>query len=167
VERAEQEVVARRARRVVWAFRTLVYGGAAIAAAVLLTGSGDERRPTFLEGSTAQGRPFSLQLEDGRPTHLGTTIEQTCNNGLAWPACWWSFDGKTTRFRFADGRLTVREKLSRDYGEGEVGERNYTLEARIADGRVAGTMRLIENVTWSGGRYVCESGDVTFFAGAG
>jgi hypothetical protein len=156
----DTEIDARRARRVVWAFRLLAYGGAAIAAALLLTGGGDEGT-TFLDGRTSQDEPFTMELEDGRPTHLGVALLHSCG----WRVRWWSFDGKTTRFRFDDGRLVVRERITRDYGNGEVGERNYSLEARIADGRVTGTMRVVENVTAGRGTYVCESGDVSFSAG--
>ncbi len=63
--------------------------------------------------------------------------------------------------RFDGDELSVREKLTRRYDSGAVGERNYSLEARVADGRVTGTMRVIEDL----GSYVCESGDVTFSAG--
>jgi hypothetical protein len=105
-----------------------------------------------------------MELEEGRPVNLGTTLLQSCAGGEPWAARWWSFDGKTARFRFDDGRLIVREKLRREYDNGDVGERNYTLEATVADGRVTGTMRLIENLDASGAFYVCESGEVSFSA---
>jgi hypothetical protein len=166
VERAEQEVVARRARRVLWAFRMLFYGGAALAALLLLTAGGNDERPAFAEGRTSQGQVFTMQLDDGRPASLGTHFSATCNPTLDWHARWWSFDGKTARFDFDDGVLCVREKLTRDYRDGWIGDRDYRLEARVDDEGVSGTMRYVETLRY-GNRagYVCESGDVSFSAG--
>ena len=73
---------------------------------------------------------------------------------------WWSFDGDRP-LRYDGDKLVVREKVTRRYDDGTVGERNYSLEARLADGRVTGTMRVVEDL----GSYVCESGDVSFSAG--
>ena len=162
MERAEQEVVARRLRRVLWGFRVLFYGGAAIAAALLLTAGGEEP-PSFAEGRTSQNQAFTMRFENGRPVSLGTHLAATCSDGGRWSARWWSFDGRTARFHFEDGVLRVREKLAREYDNEWTGERHYTLEARVDDEGVSGTMRLVENLRHpSGTAYVCESGDVTF-----
>jgi hypothetical protein len=147
--------------RPLWIVRLILYPALAGLAALLLMGGGDDDGPTYLEGWTSQDRRFTMELDDGRPVHLGTMLVQSCNGGEPWPARWWSFDGRTAHFQFDDGRLVVREKLRREYDDGQVGERHYSLEARIADGRVTGTMRLIEHL----GSYVCESGVVTFAAG--
>jgi hypothetical protein len=90
-----------------------------------------------------QGRLFTVEMKDGRPAHVGTWFEGTCQDGEPWVLRWWSFDGKTTRFRFDDGVLRIREKRTRDYGDGWVGERDHTLEARIdAGGQRVGRPRL-------------------------
>ena len=152
------------ARRVIWGFRALLYGAAALGAALLLSGGGDgarlPRRPD------RQGNSFRMELEDGRPTNLGTYFGAKCERGADWRARWWSFDGKTARFRFDDGELRVSEKLTRDYRNGWIGDRTFTLEARVDDERVSGTMRYVETQRYTDGTsYVCESGDVSFSAG--
>jgi hypothetical protein len=152
---------------VLWKLRAIVYGCLAIVIALVLIGGGgeEEELPVFLDGATSQGRAVTMELEDGRPTSLGMSLDGACRDGSKWFVRWWSFDGRTARFRFDDGRLVVREQVTREYDNGYAGERNYTLEARIADGRVTGTVRGIENVTGPGERYVCESPEVTFAAG--
>ena len=92
---------------------------------------------------------------------LLTYIVHSCDGSEGWQVRWWSFDGKTARFRYDGDKLVVREKVTRRYDDGTVGERNYSLEARLANGRVTGTMRVVEDL----GSYVCESGDVSFSAG--
>jgi hypothetical protein len=167
VERAEPELerTARRARRVLWGFRAVFYGGATVAAALLLTGGGDER-PAFAEGQTSQGRAFTMRFENGRPTSLGTSFTATCDDGEPWSARWWSFDAKTARFDFEGGVLRVRERLAREYENDWTGDRDYTLEARVDDEGVSGTMRLVENLRHPGGTAsVCKSGDVSFSGG--
>ncbi len=149
-----------------WKLRAIVYGGVAIVAALLFIGLGGEEAPPFLEGHTAQGRLFTVEMKDGRPAHVGTWFEGTCDDGEPWMLRWWSFDGKTSRFHFDDGVLRIREERTRDYGDGWVGDRDHTLEARIEDGRVTGTMRAVElQRHTSGNTYVCESADVSFSAG--
>jgi hypothetical protein len=168
VERAEQEVVARRARRLLWAFRIVFYGGAFLAAPALLGLGGEAKPPSLVDGSTSQGAGFTMEFEHGRPVSVDMGVSATCRPPLEWHVRWWSYAGKTARFRFDDGVLRVRDQLLRDYRDGWTGERNFTLEARVDDGRVSGTMRFVEKLSY-GGRwdYVCESGDVTFFAEAG
>lgn len=146
-----------------WKLRLILYGGAAVIASLVLIGGGDEG-PVFLEGRTSQDRLFRMELEDGRPTNVGTSVDLSCDDGAPWFARWWSFDGKTARFRFDDGRLVVREKRTRDYDGNWVGERHSTLEARIADGRVTGTMRVVEDFAAGAQTYGCESPEVTFSA---
>jgi hypothetical protein len=150
---------------VLWKLRAIVYGGIAVVAALLLIGLGGEDEPKFLEGRTAEDRPFTVELEDGRPKHVGTWIESTCEDGTAGAVRWWSFDGKTTRFGFEDGVLRIREQRRREYDDGWVGERVNTLDARIDDGRMAGTMRYAETVRRGTDSYDCESDEVSFSAG--
>jgi hypothetical protein len=150
---------------VLWKLRAIVYGGAAVVIALILIGLGGDEEKPFLEGRTAQGRFFTVEMKDGRPAHVGTWFEGTCEDGEPYVLRWWSFDGKTSRFDFDDGVLRIREKRQRDYGDGWIGDRNHTLEARIDDGRVTGTMRAVEiQRHTSGTTYTCESPAVTFSA---
>jgi hypothetical protein len=150
---------------VLWKLRAIVYGGIAVVAALVLIGFGGEDEPPFLEGRTAQGNPFTMELEDGRPVTIGARLDATCDADFTWWARWWSFDGRTARFRFGDGRLEVREKVSREYADGWTGEREHSLVARVEDDGARGTMRYVE--TLRNGAYVhrCSSGTVSFSAG--
>jgi hypothetical protein len=151
---------------VLWKLRAIVYGGIAVVAALILIGSGGDEPQRFLEGHTTQDRTFTAELKDGRPAHVGTWFEGTCEDGRPWVLRWWAFDGKTSRFRFDDGVLRIHEKRRRDYRDGWIGDRDHLLEARIVDGRVTGTMRAVEvQRHTSGTTYTCKSGDVTFSAG--
>jgi hypothetical protein len=151
---------------VLWKLRAIVYGGIAAVVALILIGFGGGDEPDqFLEGRTAQGRLFTVEMNDGRPAHVGTWIETTCERGGAGFVRWWSFDGKTTRFHFEDGELRIREQRQRDYGDGWVGDRHHTLDARIEDGKVTGTMRYAETLRRGADSYGCESPAVTFSAG--
>jgi hypothetical protein len=166
VEFAEPELErsARRLRRVLWSVRACFYGGAALTAALLLTG-GDER-PAFAEGRTSQDLPITVRLQDDRPTNVGTSFSATCRPPMDWGVRWWSFDGKTARFHYDDDVLRVRETQTRTYDNGWGGERTYTLEARVGESVIRGTMRYAETLRhpeWPA--YTCESGDVTFSAG--
>jgi hypothetical protein len=163
---AEQEVKGRRARRVLWAFRIVFYGGAFLAAPALLGLGGEAESPSFVDGSTSQGQALTMRFEDGRPIGIGTHVSATCRPPLEWGARWWTTDGRSARFRFADGRLTVRQKVEHDYRDGWIGDRSFTLEARVDGERVRGAVRYVETIRYGAyPPYVCESGDVTFFAG--
>ena len=129
-----------------WKLRAIVYGGGAAVIALILIGLGRDEEKPFLEGRTAQGRFVTVE-KDGRPAHVGTWFEGTCEDDEPYV-------------------LRIREKRQRDYGDGWVGDRNHTLEARIDDGRVTGTMRAVEiRRHTSGTTYACESPPVTFSAG--
>ena len=149
-----------------WKLRAVVYGGAAAVIALLLIGLGGDEEKPFLEGRTAQGNRFTMELEDGRPVNLGARLDATCDHDdLEWWARWWSFDGKTTRFHFEDGELEVREKVSREYDDDWKGEREHSLTARVDDDGVRGTMRYVETLTNGVYLYRCSSGAVSFSAG--
>jgi hypothetical protein len=151
---------------VLWKLRAIVYGSIAVVAALVLIGfGGGEEGPAFFDGRTSQDRGFTIKLEDGRPTSLGMSVDRSCGDGATSFVRWWSFDGKTSRFRFADGRLEVRETVSRTYDYGWKGERKFSLSARVGDEGVRGTMSYVETVRRAGDSYVCGSPEVTFSAG--
>jgi hypothetical protein len=152
---------------VLWKLRAIVYGGIAVAAALVLVGLGGDEESPFLEGRTAQGNRFTMELEEGRPASLGTYLDATCERDHEWRAKWWSIDGKTSRFRFDDGKLDVRETVGREYDDGWTGERRHTLTARLEDDRIHGTMTFVETMRRGADAYDCASGDVSFSARAG
>jgi hypothetical protein len=165
VERAEQEVVARRARRLLWGFRLVFYAGAAVAAALLLADGGDEPEVAFLDGRTSQGHVFELMLRDGRPAYLSTGFDAPCQ-GSPWQTGWQERDGDGVRFRIEDGRLAIDTSWPARFDEpGFSGRHTVKLRAELED-RLRGTMRLHGVMrTPAGSTYTCESGDVTFLAG--
>jgi hypothetical protein len=149
---------------VLWKLRAIVYGGLAIVVALVLIGSGGEDEPTFLEGRTAQGNRFTMELEDGRPVTIGTYLDATCDSKGRWRARWWSFDGHTTRFDFDDGRLSVRETVQREYDDGWAGVRKHSITARLDDDGVRGMMSFAETMRQGDFSYRCSSGPVSFSA---
>jgi hypothetical protein len=150
---------------VLWKLRVIVYGSLAIVVALVLTGGGGDDLPVFLEGRTAQGNTFRLELEEGRPVNIGTYLDATCVRDHTWRARWWSFDGRTSRFRFDDGRLDVREQVTREYEDGWSGVREHTLAARLHEEGVRGTMTFVETLQRGRDSYACTSGRVSFTAG--
>jgi hypothetical protein len=150
---------------VLWKLRVIVYGSLALVAALVLIGGGEDDLPVYLEGRTAQGNTFRMELEDGRPLNIGTYLDATCEDDHPWRARWWSFDGRTTRFRFDDGRLEVREQVTREYDDGWSGVREHTLAARLDDEGVRGTMTFVETQRRGSDSYACASGRVSFSAG--
>jgi hypothetical protein len=151
---------------VLWKLRAIVYGGIAVVAALVLIGfGGGEEGPAFLDGRTAQGNRFTMELEDGRPVTIGARLDATCDGDLERWARWWSFDGRSARFQFDDGELRVREKVSRKYDDDWTGEREHSLVARVGDDGARGTMRYVETLTNGVDVYRCTSGSVSFSAG--
>jgi hypothetical protein len=150
---------------VLWKLRVIVYGSLAIVAALVLTAGGGDDVPVFLEGRTDQGNTFRMELEDGRPKNVGTYLDATCEDGRPWRARWWSFDGRTTRFRFDDGKLDVREKVTREYDDGWTGRREHALAARVDDEGARGTVTFAETFRRGSDSYRCTSGPVSFSAG--
>jgi hypothetical protein len=147
-----------------WKLRAIVYGGVALVAALLLIGLGGEEEPTFLEGRTAQGNRFTMELEDGRPVTIGTYLDARCDGKREWRARWWSFDGHTTHFDFDDGKLSVREAVNREYDDGWTGERKHSITARVDDDGARGIMNFTETVRQEDYSYRCSSGAVSFSA---
>ena len=147
-----------------WKLRAIVYGGITVVAALLLIGLGGEDEPKFLEGRTAQGNRFTIELEDGRPVTIGTYLDATCDRNGEWRTRWWSFDGRTSRFDFDDGKLSVRETVNREYEDGWTGERKHSLTARVDDAGARGMMNYAETMRRGGHAYRCSSGPVSFSA---
>ena len=148
-----------------WKLRAIVYGGIAVVAALLLIGLGGEDEPPFLEGRTAQGNRFTMELEDGRPVTIGTYLDASCEGNGKWRVRWWSFDQRTARFDFDDAKLSVRETVRREYDDGWSGERKLSITARVDDDGARGMLHFAETMRRGDASYRCSSGAVSFSAG--
>ena len=97
--------MARRAKRVIWTFRLIFYPGAAIIAILLLTGSDGANDFMTLRGKTAQGREFTLWVDEDRPAQFVTVIAAKCPYGGDW---YWLNWRRTDRNRvwFHDDTIT-------------------------------------------------------------
>jgi hypothetical protein len=166
VERAEPELerTARRARRVIWAFRVVFYPGAALAAVLLFASRGDGEPARWLTGKTDQGRPIGLAVRDGRPTFLNTFIVGDCPWEERWALDWSRGPGAPVPWRFEDGTLTIRQRTDHRYERDWTGERSLTMKANVDDDEASGQMSLVEELRdpTTGRYYVCHSGPVRF-----
>ncbi len=166
MEPADQEVAARHARRLLWAFRALFYGGAAIAIALLLTGRSEGNAYAELHGRTSAGEKVLIVLEGGRPQAVETWLVADCSAGDDWQVRSWAHNGHTARFDVHDGTLRIADVVYRRYKDGFRGRREFELRADF-DGRSAhGSIGYMERI-WrpDGTTYVCEAPPVTFSAG--
>ena len=165
---AEEERIARQARRVLWGFRLAFYPAAAAVAAVLLLsrGDADSETPTVVNGTTTQGKAFTLHFDgDGRATYFDTVLVTTCPNGDPWLLRWFPADGDPVPFRRDGSRLRVSERWTERYPSGVVGRRRYTLDAQLGEGVASGVLSVVERVqATAGAAYECVSGNVSFTA---
>ena len=166
MEPAEQEVAARRARRLLWAFRALFYGGAALAIALLLTGRSEGKGYVELQGRTSAGEKVLLVLEGERPEAVETWLVGDCSAGDEWRVRWWAHDTHTAPFDVRDGTLRIADVVYRRYKGGFRGRREFELQADLDGSSAHGSIRFSERI-WrpDGTTYVCESPAVTFSAG--
>jgi hypothetical protein len=165
VERAELERTARRARRVVWAFRLIFYPFAALLALALLFGRSEaDTSAQTLRGRTQAGRAVTLYLVDGRPASFYASAIVTCPK-----------DRYVQRFIarepaitlvFHDRTLTASEAWTYDYRNGWIGHGETRLRAQVEDDRATGTVTMVQRISGPGAPYTCESGPVTFSASA-
>jgi hypothetical protein len=143
-------------------FRTLIYGGPALAVALLLTGGGPDEG-TWLTGRTEQGHPFELLLEgDGRVGHLRTAFDTRCPGGMDHVRVF-----RVGPDRLDHNRLTVRTTTEHRFRlHDQTSHWIVEIDGRGHDGAIRGTATVVEHFDgpyW--GAYTCESGDVTFSAG--
>ena len=159
----------RSARRAVLAFRVLFYGGALIAAVVLLTGRASGGGVAYtLEGGTAQLESMRMDIDgDGDATFFDTEVRQTCTHGDEKLTRWFPADGDPVRFDQDGDDLRVEETWDREEG-GVVQRGRATMKAKVADRRVTGTIRVVTEWSRGGRRYAtCTSDAVAFSAGSG
>jgi hypothetical protein len=152
VEVADDERTLRRARRFIWAFRLIFYGGAAIIALLLLTGGSDANEP--LIGKTGQGREFAMQFDGDRPMWFETSIRGRCPRGDGAMHHWAS----TQRLEVRDGVIWAETTKPSRWSTG-TGELTMRLRARVDDDAVTGTLWLTNRI----GSYVC-AGETDFSA---
>jgi hypothetical protein len=163
---AEDEQIARRARRALWAFRLAFYPAAVAVAAILLIGRGDAVAGTeHLDGRTSQGASITLRFDDGRPVGLETRLAAMCPNGHRDWTPWRPADGERLRFRRDGSRLWALELVTIDYDNGNVGRGVYRFDAWVSDDRVEGTLEVVEHVDPAeGDDWACGSEPVGFTA---
>jgi hypothetical protein len=158
---ADDERALRRARRFIWAFRLLFYAGAILAAVLLLSGLGRADGPAFLTGTTAAGGSVTVRLDDGEPTRLFMDLSVRCPARDSW--FMWSRAGLPLR----DGEMNFTDVTDHRYHyHQQTSRRTVTVDARLDDGRLSGTVTAAEHVdgpTW--GAYDCVSDSVAFSAG--
>jgi hypothetical protein len=152
----------RRARRALWAFRLIFYPGAVLVAVLLLTGRSEGEVRVF-EGKTSQGLDFGLRIDKNeQPGRIATAFRTRCPGG-PWVIVWVPYGP----FHLEDGVLKLRRTTTHRYTYGgQTSRRVVTFEAHIDGGRVRGTATAVEEFdgpVW--GRYLCESGAVSFSAG--
>jgi hypothetical protein len=166
VERAEQEVVARRARRVLWGFRLAFSVGAAAVLALVFSGGGGKRfSDTELHGQTSAGEPVRIVLEDDRPDVIETHIAATCPDGDRHEVRWFAHAGHTAEFELDDETLRITDEVGRRYEDSWTGRRWFELRADFDGKSVRGSIRFAERV-WRPdfSSYVCEAEPVSFSA---
>ena len=157
VPEAELERTARRARRVVWAFRLIFYPTALILLLGLLAArsarSGPETRT--LEGRTDQGRAFTLTLVDDQPTRITTTVLSHCLSGQKSSYTW-----DTGHFTLRGHTLAAEEVRPQRWSNGSTGTATMRLYGQLDGDAVRGSMTLRQQLR----DYVCV-GTAGFSAG--
>jgi hypothetical protein len=153
------EPEARTARRALWVFRLIFYPAAALIAAVALGLSFDgPDEPEAWHGRTAQGRPVTLSLLDGRPDVLTTSVLVTCPDGDSY------VDNITVYPRPSDGAFELNDSWTQPYDHGYEGQGNTVLHARVRDDSLKGRAWGAQRVAGPGGAYRCDSSTVKFDA---
>lgn len=169
MEHAEPELerTARRARRALWAFRVIFYGGAVVFALVFLPAlvngrsHGHVTTQTWLVATTSQNEPFELRIDaGGQPGRVATNVRLKCDDGRPYRLAWWPYGP----FRLKGDTLSISETKTHTY-KGYTWHRTVTLRARVTDDSVSGTIAAVERLDDpSYGPYACESGPVQFSA---
>ena len=121
MESAEQEVVARRARRVRGGFRLVFWTGAAAVLALVFSGGGKRFSDTEIYGQTSAGKQVMFVLEDDRPDVIETYLAATCPDG-SLQEVWRDGDPAGRRITGVDsaGRRIVWSEMPRGGGRARV-----------------------------------------------
>jgi hypothetical protein len=162
------ERMARRVRRVVWAFRLIFYPGALVVALLLLSARSSGDVPsTWLDGRTDQRHSFTMRLDDDRPAYLKTTVVATCADGDELTRVWrMRHRPPDAPFVFDDHTLSVTMEQDVVYDDGQNRPVTMRLRARVEDDSVTGKMWMVTR-RGSARPYDCEAGPVSFSAAAG
>jgi hypothetical protein len=166
VERAgpEPESTARRARRLVWAFRLIFYPCAALIALAALAGRSDGVTPETFRGATDAGRPVTLYFAYGQPEAFSTSVGVTCPRSTYVQPVYAREPDTTLLLR--DGRLTAEHQWAHRYGNSWVGLGTTTLTARVDGDSATGTVQAVQRLSGPTRSYECDSGVVSFSARA-
>ena len=162
------ERIARRVRRVIWAFRLIFYPGALVVALLPLAGRSSGDAPsTWLAGRTDQQQSFEMRLDEDRPDLLHTTVVATCGDGYTLEHRWrMGSRVPDARFVFDDPTLTVSQTSDVAYDDGQTRRVTLRLRAHVEDDSVKGTVWMDARGGSDRRFYVCESGPVSFSAAA-
>jgi hypothetical protein len=147
----------RRARQALWAFRLTFYPAVIVGAVLLLASRSNGAAPVWLDGTTSQGAHVQGQLVDGRVARLLVSVNMRCPGGN-WAVSWSP--------RPENGELQLRETTGHHYRfHNQTGRRTMTLDGRLEDGALSGTVTAVEHFDEPGyGPYDCASGPITFSA---
>jgi hypothetical protein len=163
VEESVQPDYARQARRIQLAMRLSILPLAAVLAAVLFLGHGDDAvgKPVSTKlGVTTQGRQFKLGLDsNGRPAAFSTQLVALCANGNMISMPWDPAAADGVKFARNGDKLHVQET-----GDGW----KLALDGTVAeDGSMRGNVSLLVHITpKSKPAYDCTSPHVRFTAGS-
>jgi hypothetical protein len=152
------------ARRALLIFRLVFYPAAIALAVVLLTARGGDAEAEVVSrwGVTDQDEAMHFELDGrGRAERFQTSVTAWCPDGGSFPMTWFPGDGAPVPFEQRGDRLHVREPGRKRYDDGSIAEWVLTMDARIGDDRVTGTMDV--HVRYDSG-YECSASGVRFSA---
>jgi hypothetical protein len=131
---------------------------------LLLAGRSNGASHDWLDGTTSQGGHVQVETDGDKPMRIFVDVPMHCPGG-SWRITW----APRGELKVRDGRLRVTETATRHYRfHNQTGRRTMTLDARVGDGTVDGTVTSVEHFDEPGyGPYDCSSGRLTFSARAG
>lgn len=142
-----------------WVRLSLVSLLIVVVAAVWIGRGGGPGEPVATKyGATSQGRQFELRVDaEGVPVAFATSLSALCPSGRMVEMPWMPVDGDGVRFERRGDRLHLAE-----HGDGWRQE----LDAKVAGGRVTGTMTLVVHVRpKTRAPFDCRSPKVRFSVG--
>lgn len=146
-------------------FRIALYGTAvALIAFYFLGREGEEdalASGTVFRGSTAQGHPMKMYIDDGKVTSYDMDFDIPCPDGSVTDG-WWNPGPEWAEFRQSGSTFTAEERNRGEETDYTV-DSIYTMQAELDSlgGDVTGTARAVVRYEYRDGRAtVCDSGDV-------
>jgi hypothetical protein len=138
----------RRLRLALWA--------SILGAVFLIAARSSGASERWLDGTTSQGGGLQAQVVDGKVALLGIDVRMQCPNGT------WAISWSTRRGLHATETRTHHYRF-----HNQTGRRTITLDGRLDGDVLTGTVTAVEHFDEPGyGSYTCDSGPITFSAGA-